>query len=335
MNYLIIRNDGVGDLILSTPLINKIKDSDINAKIYLICSDRNHNIAKLYKKNNYIFDYILFDQNKSKLRNILNILKLLRNNYFDTIFTLKASNFNYFLSLILHSKSKKYIVHKNKSKNGNIRFTPPLLLIKKKKYELIDCTNEYKDSAGIHMSDHFLNLYIQSSKYTSEKYYIPEIKNETKLSDRINPSFINKRFVIFHVDEKWNNIKNSKFIIIEIIRYFKSQLNINLLITSGLNKYIELKYIKKESNNVDNITYVDDVDIESLLYLASKASLVITCHGALTHISAYFKTPLIDLIDENRKYFFLKWRPRIRLSKQIDYYNIKKILETINDYLRL
>ena len=54
-------------------------------------------------------------------------------------------------------------------------------------------------------------------------------------------------------------------------RYLKSQLNINLLITSGLNKYIELKYIKKESNNVDNITYVDDVDIESLLYSSFKS----------------------------------------------------------------
>ena len=333
MNYLIIRNDGVGDLILSTPLINKIKENDNKAKIYLICSNRNLSFAKLYKENKYIHDYVLFDLGKNKLVNVVYIFNYLKNIYFRGIYVLKASNINFFLSCILRSDLKKYIVYKNKSKRGNLRYTPPLLLVNSANYELIDCTNDYKNEVNIHMSDHFINLYNCDDKSYSKKYYLPEVSGLSELSNGKNAISGSRRFIIFHIDEKWNKIKNSRLIIKKILKYLETKSNIKILITSGLDRYSHIDKIKLEFYKKSKFFYFNNIDIKSLIVLTSKTSLLITCHGALTHISSHFNTPLIDLIDFNRKYFFLKWKPKSDLSKQIDHNDVKAVLETADYYL--
>ncbi|MDC3154583.1 hypothetical protein OA530_00630 [Pelagibacteraceae bacterium] len=333
MNYLIIRNDGVGDLILSTPLINRIKSNDNKAKIYLICSNRNLSFAKLYRENKYIHDFVLFDLNKSKLVNFVYIYKKLGNVYFNGIYVLKASNINFFLSCILRSSIKKYIVYKNKSKRGNFRYTPPLTLINKTNYELIDCTNDYKNDVNTHMSDHFINLYGYDNKNYSKKYYLPEVSELGTLSNSINFLSDSSRVVIFHIDEKWNKIKNSSIIIKKILEYLEIQSNIKILITSGLEKYIYIDKVKSEFYKENKFYYFNNMDLKSLIDLTSKTSLLITCHGALTHISSHFNTPLIDLIDIEREHFYFKWKPKCKLSKQIDYNDVKEILETADYYL--
>ena len=54
MNYLILRNDGIGDLIVSTCGISQLRMTDIKAHIVLICSDRNKEYAKILKKDGHI-----------------------------------------------------------------------------------------------------------------------------------------------------------------------------------------------------------------------------------------------------------------------------------------
>ena len=54
MNYLILRNDGIGDLIVSTCGIGQLRMIDKKAHITLICSDRNKEYAKILKKDGHI-----------------------------------------------------------------------------------------------------------------------------------------------------------------------------------------------------------------------------------------------------------------------------------------
>ena len=54
MNYLILRNDGIGDLIVSTCGISQLRMIDKKAYITLICSDRNREYAKILKKDGHI-----------------------------------------------------------------------------------------------------------------------------------------------------------------------------------------------------------------------------------------------------------------------------------------
>ena len=54
MNYLIFRNDGIGDLIVSSDGIRRIHGSDKNANITIFCSKRNIEYAYILKKDGYV-----------------------------------------------------------------------------------------------------------------------------------------------------------------------------------------------------------------------------------------------------------------------------------------
>ena len=79
MNYLVYRNDGLGDLIVSTPLLSNIKNFDHNAKICLICSKRNYKFANFLLKDGLIDEiFISVDKGKSFIDFIALWLKSLK-----------------------------------------------------------------------------------------------------------------------------------------------------------------------------------------------------------------------------------------------------------------
>ena len=45
-------------------------------------------------------------------------------------------------------------------------------------------------------------------------------------------------------------------------------------------------------------------DIESLL---RNAKILITCHGAFTHVANSFNVKIVDIIEENRKAFYQRY----------------------------
>ena len=73
MNYLIFRNDGIGDLILSTPLISAIREFDPKSKIHIISSVRNHNFAQILLKDRFIDEVHLLHTKRDSSKS----------NYFD------------------------------------------------------------------------------------------------------------------------------------------------------------------------------------------------------------------------------------------------------------
>ena len=164
MNYLIYRDDGIGDLIVSTPLIKSIRENDKNSYITLICSKRNIELAHLVKSN-YLIDHIInideYDTyfKKFSFYKIVNSLKI------DHIIILKSSNFSIFFSKLLGIINNKNtyisgIVPLNSSKNGNDRYKPSKILLNLifDHYEVIDCRNNYENSKNIQMLDHYSNL---------------------------------------------------------------------------------------------------------------------------------------------------------------------------------
>ena len=63
MNYLIFRTDRIGDFLITLPLIKSIKRNNLNAKIYVVTSNKNDQFVKsnkfvdktiLLKKNNFL-----------------------------------------------------------------------------------------------------------------------------------------------------------------------------------------------------------------------------------------------------------------------------------------
>ena len=100
MNYLIFRNDRVGDLILSSILLKSIKRSDSNNKIYVICSNANFDLAK---NLSFIDDaFVLKKGFLNKLKLIIKIYTL----KIENILILDGKDRSILFSMLIYAKKK-------------------------------------------------------------------------------------------------------------------------------------------------------------------------------------------------------------------------------------
>ena len=356
-NYLVIRNDGIGDLLLSLPLIAKIKEKNKQSKIYLICSNRNIELAKCLKKAKLIYKFYILDLKKSKYLTYVKIAYLLRNVIFKDIFILKPSVANLLLSLMLKRTKIYSIISINKYKvSGKKRYSPPLLSkLFLSNYEFIDFRDDFYYSSNIHMSKHFLNLSNLANEIKS-KYYKNIIKDhnffnssllgyEKRISNIIDLKN-KKKIILFHFDEKWNDSIIDVKIFLKSIESFFVNKDILFFLTRGIkaNKYeaklkkiLKLKIFKKNimiSRKYNNIYFFRKNSYIELVSLVKICDLVVTPHGGLSHTSTLFGKKLLDLIKFERKIFYKKWKPLNMNVKQVNIDNINLIERGIVNYLK-
>ena len=356
-NYLVIRNDGIGDLILTLPLIAKIKEKNKKSKIYLICSNRNIELAKCLIKAKLIYKLCILDLKKSKYLTYMKIAYTFRNVIFNDIFILKPSFANLLLSLMLNRKKIYSIISINKYKiSGKKRYSPPLLSkLFLSNYEFIDCRDDFYYSSNIHMSKHFLNLSNLANEIKVKFYkniikdhnffkrsllgYEKQIRNIINLKNQ-------KKIILLHFDEKWNDsvIDVEKFLK-RIESIFMNKENLFFL-TRGIkaNKYeanlkkiLKLKIFKKNimiSKKYNNIYFFRKNSYIELVSLVKICDLVVTPHGGLSHTSTLFGKKLLDLIKFERKIFYKKWKPLNVNVKQVNIDNINLIEKGIVNYLK-
>ena len=63
-NIIIFRTDLIGDFVMSTALIQNVKNKFPNSNITFVCSNNNYKIAKLYNifDKLYLYFFSLFDK---------------------------------------------------------------------------------------------------------------------------------------------------------------------------------------------------------------------------------------------------------------------------------
>ena len=358
MNYLIFRNDGIGDLILSTPLILAIRNLDPKSKIYLISSMRNNNFAEMLLKDGLIDEvYLRLTRKDNGQSNLYELYKKLSKISFEDVFLLKGSTSNLLFSKMLKAENIFSIISINEGKIFKSKYSPPLFSkFFLKGIEFIDCRNNYMNSSHLHMSVHFLNLI--RLKYNKEisltnKYHLPKYldkyrENYIKILNSKYNFDIDKNIIIFHLDEKWNNYNHSfsdiKNCILNLSLMYKS----TLIITNGLieNKHeskimkeFDLKIIDTNENiytssiNKD-IIFLPKLTIEKIFFIIELSNLVITPHGSLTHIASLYNKNLIDLIPFEQKDFFLKWKSDNVNSTQFEIKNLKGVEAIASKYLK-
>ena len=363
MNYLIYRNDGIGDLIVSTPLINFIRKNDKNSYITLICSKRNIELAHLLKSNCLIDDLINIDEydtyfKKFTFCRIVNSLKI------DHIIILKSSNFSLILSKLVKVTSHKNtcisgVVPLNLSKNGKNRYKPDKLLVNQifDNYEVVDCRNDYVYSKDIQMLEHYSNLVNQIFK-SSSKNEIVDIPYFEPKELQVNEDFIilikkilcQKKMMLFHFDEKWDATDYSLDEIKSLLNIFIDSFGGFIFMTHGLikNKYYDHIINNYELKNYltptqdykiymskinENLFSFPNLKLNELMYLISNSDFVIEPHGALTHIASIYDKPVIDLVPKDKINFLSKWKPKSKKMKQIVIDHKDEIIENMNNFI--
>ena len=274
--YLVFRTDRIGDFLLTLILIKNIKRNDKDSHISVICSKKN-------------YDYI-------KSFNFVDKTYLLKNDYlnkFKLIKELRKTVFKY--SIIHDGKKRSFFIN---------------LFLKKIKTLNVD-NNNIKIS---HFSKIKKIIKIMNFNFKDIDLNILENRDQKfKHLDRLN-------YIIIHYDEKWSNktyIKSYKNIepsdtqLFKFLMALKLKFNLHVVVTTGTKSPILLdtvfaKIIDKKIEFIKNLNFFE------LEYLVSKSKLLISCHGAISHIAAAHKIKQIDIIDINTKNPYINWTEHFR-----------------------
>ena len=290
--YLIFRTDRIGDFLVSAILIKCIKINDPSANITVIASDKNYYYIKL-------FPYV-------------DRVELLNNNFLSKIILiLKLFKYRY----------KNIILHDNKKRSKFISF-------------FLRCNNKI----SIENTQKVLHIEIIKNILKLMNFnYFDEALNTLDHHKKNNAN--DKGLIQLHFDEKWIfNDYIKKFIKIEpteieLINFIKMIIKKSrkkLLITTGIRLPKIMKKIKPLLRELE-IEIYEDLNFSHLEKITSKTSILISCHGAISHVAAANNIRQIDIIDKS--YDYGKWTAHFRNYKPLyrDSFNFlsKKIVELI------
>ena len=273
--YLIFRTDRIGDFLLTAILINSIKRNDLNSHITVVSSKKNYAYIKTFKS---VDEVILLENNF--IKKIKLIIKL-RFSYYKFIIIHDLKNRSFIISLFL-----KYGLKIKPNNNPNVSY--------------IDAIKEIIFKLNFN--------------------FIESDLNTLKLRDHNSFKDLNKDFILLHFDEKWiyddyiseyTNIEPLKDDLISFIDLLLTISNTNLIITTGihcpnvLNNIINLGL----NSRVKVYKKLDFLDLENL---TSKCKLLISCHGAVSHVAAAHQIKQIDIIEKTKLNFYSKWTAHFR-----------------------
>lgn len=298
-NYLIFRTDRIGDFLLTAILIKSIKRNDPSSLITVVASTKNYN---------YINSFEIIDQVFVMDDNILNKLKLIH-----------LLNRNYYQAIIIHDS-------KNRSKI--ISF-----FLKKKMKISLKINN-----TTTHISDIKKILEILSFNFNKSDLNTLEQRPYERLikSDLFHQKIDN--FILLHFDEKWlqdqyiSKYTNIEPTVDELIYFFESIISKtkkNLFITTGVNNSEILNKIFLDNTN-SKLHLFRNLNFLDLEFLLSKSHMLISCHGAISHVAASKNIKQIDIIDDS--YNYNKWSAHFRSYHKI---SRDKFLSLSKEILRL
>ena len=276
--YLIFRTDRIGDFLLTAILIKSIKRNDPGCNITIVSSEKNY-----------------------KYINSFNII--------DEVFFLEKGLFKKFKLFFLLNKHlyKSIIVHDSKSRSKIISF----FLKSKKKY-----------ISNIIKFDSYFDEIINILEYLNFNFDYKDL-NTLENREIYYSNFDQKDYILFHFDEKWifnkyiknyENIEPSEYELKLFLTSLSLKLNKNIIVTTGNNTPKILSNVFK-NNFIDNVNLIENISFTDLESIINNSSLLISCHGAVSHVAAAKNIKQIDIIDKS--YNYEKWTKHFRNYKSI------------------
>ena len=290
--YLIFRTDRIGDFLVSAILLKCIKKNDPNAHISVVASSKNYEYIKTFP---YVNNVIQLDNNFiSKLSVFLKLFK-----------------FEY-KSIIIHDDKKRskfisfFLKSSNKIKVFNSQEITHIQLIK----EIL------KKMSFIFFNDALNTL----------------THREQKKSNGEN-------LIQLHFDEKWIfndyikkfiNIEPTEIELINFIKKIIKKKGGKLVITTGFNLPDKMNKIKNNLNDL-KVNLYEGLNFLELEKVTSKSNILISCHGAISHVASANKIKQIDIIDKS--YNYGKWTNHFRNYTFLYRDNFEKLSDKIIDLI--
>ena len=261
--YLIFRTDRIGDFLVSAILLKCIKKNDPTAHITVVASSKNSDYIKTFP---YVNNVIQLENNfLSKLSILLELYKF---------------------------KYKSIIIHDNKKRSKLISFflksKMKIKILNSQKNTHIEIIKDIVQRIGFNFFDDCLNI----------------------LTHREQKDFDNENLVQLHFDEKWIfkdyiekfvNIEPTEIELINFIEELHKKSDGKLVITTGFNLPDKMKKIKSKLTEL-KVNLYENLNFLELENITSKSKVLISCHGAISHVASAINIKQIDIIDNSYNY---------------------------------
>ena len=296
MKICIERSDRMGDMILTLPVIQGIKQKNPQAIIHIVASQKNLKICKQFLMIDKTFE------KSTSYSTFNNLIKAISAEQYDYYFTFSPGWFGLWLGFFSKSKFKSALILKSRYKS-NLFSKFWKIMFSKFFFSLTSVVDRFKSlntNENIHQTKMMMDVVLKSSLAISKN-----TQNEFLFTN----VFILKKdrtVCVIHLSSKWINDYYSEDDFQNLIQSFK-QKNISIYLTSDettKNKFSKIfdtfDIIENPSNiqkNTKNILLCDNFEFANWTSLINQADYVITPESGCTHIASLTKCKLAVIYD--------------------------------------
>ena len=296
MKICIERSDRMGDMILTFPIIQAIKEKNPHAIVHVIASQKNSKICNQFSLIDKIFE-------KSKLSSSFNDLtKSIRAEKYDYFFTFSPGWFGLRLGFFSKSKFKSSLILKSRY-SSNLFSKLDQIFFSKIFYSLslvIDRFRSLKTNKNIHQTNMMMDLISKSGVAISRKTQTKFMFNNVFILNKSKP------VCILHLSSKWVNNYYSEENFNDLLKLLNEK-EIFIYLTTDettknkFNKIFETFDVVEDPSDIQksekSILICNNFNFENWTSLLNQADYVITPESGCTHIASLTKCKLAVIYD--------------------------------------
>ena len=296
MKICIERSDRMGDMILTLPVIQGIKEKNPHAIVHVIASQKNSKICNQFSLIDKIFE-------KSKLSSSFNDLtKSIRAEKYDYYFTFSPGWFGLRLGFFSKSKFKSSLILKSRY-SSNLFSKLDQIFFSKIFYSLslvIDRFISLKTNKNIHQTNMMMDLISKSGVAISRKTQTKFMFNNVFILNKSKP------VCILHLSSKWVNNYYSEENFNDLLKLLNEKEILIYLTTdettkNKFNKIFETFDAVEDPSDIQksekSILICNNFNFEDWTSLLNQADYVITPESGCTHIASLTKCKLAVIYD--------------------------------------
>ena len=296
MKICIVRSDRMGDMVLTLPVIQGIKQKNPQAIIHVVTSQKNLKICKQFNLIDKIYEKTTSSSAFS------NLTKLISAEKYDYYFSFSPGWYGLLLGFFSKSKFKSSLILKSRYKS-NVFSKFWQIIFSKIFFSISLVINRFQSletKENIHQTIMMMDVVSKSKLAISEN-----IKTEFTFTNILTLNEDKPKCVV-HLSSKWINNYYSEDDFEDLLRSLKHK-NISIYLTSDettKNKFSKIfniyPVIDNPNNlheNTGNILICNNFDFENWTSLINQANYVITPESGCTHIASLTKCKLAVIYD--------------------------------------
>ena len=296
MKICIERSDRMGDMILTLPIIQGIKEKNPNASIDVVASKKNLKVCQLSKLINKTYEKT---NNSSAFKQLTNSI---RQEQYDYYFSFSPSWFGLLLGYYSQSKFKSALILQSRYKSNFLSKFWQTMFTKMffSQSKVVNRFKSLRKNQDIHQTKMMMDVILNSGISLNKNS-----KSDFTFTNTFTIEKDNKVCVI-HLSSKWINKYYQEDNFLELLKALKKK-NLSIYLTSDettkskfhkiFTLYSSTDKANELINNEKQILLCNNFDFDNWTSLLNQADYTITPESGCTHIASLTNSKLCVIYD--------------------------------------